>query len=89
MVKLKRPGIIDIMKEDTDTIKELVNFLEWVGIDTGNSSGYVLDESIEYLLGEADYLQEIDNAVEFPKKVGRVLTGSRFRESTKSTRTTK
>ena len=69
VVKLKRPGIIDIMKEDTDTIKEIVNFLEWVGIDTGNSSGYVLDESIEYLLGEADYLQEIDNAVEFRKSM--------------------
>ena len=69
VVKLKRPGIIDIMKEDTDTIKDIVNFLEWIGIDTGNSSGYVLDESIEYLLGEADYLQEIENAIEFRKSM--------------------
>ena len=69
VVKLKRPGILDIMKEDTDTIKDIVNFLEWIGIDTGNSSGYVLDESIEYLLGEADYLQEIENAIEFRKSM--------------------
>jgi predicted unusual protein kinase regulating ubiquinone biosynthesis (AarF/ABC1/UbiB family) len=69
VVKLKRPGILDIMKEDTDTIRNIVHFLERVGIDTGNSSGYVLDESIDYLLGEADYQQEIDNAIEFRKSM--------------------
>ena len=69
VVKLKRPGILDIMKEDTDTIREIVHLLERVGIDTGNSSGYVLDESIEYLLGEADYQQEIDNAIKFRKSM--------------------
>src|SRR6056300_1267426 len=69
VVKLKRPGILDIMKEATDTIRNIVHFLERVGIDTGNSSGYVLDESIEYLLGEADYQQEIDNAIEFMKSM--------------------
>jgi predicted unusual protein kinase regulating ubiquinone biosynthesis (AarF/ABC1/UbiB family) len=69
VVKLKRPGILDIMKEDTDTIRNIVHFLERIGIDTGNSSGYVLDESIEYLLGEADYQQEIDNAIEFRKSM--------------------
>ena len=53
VVKIKRPGILDIMKEDTDTIRGIVQFLERIGIDTGNSSGLVLDESIEYLLGEA------------------------------------
>ena len=67
VVKLKRPGILDIMKEDTDTLREIGHFLDRVGIDPGNSSGYVLDESIEYLLGEADYQQEIDNAIKFRK----------------------
>lgn len=69
IVKIKRPGILDIMKEDTDNIRTIVHFLERVGIDTGNSSGYVLDESIQYLLGEADYLQEIDNAIKFKKSM--------------------
>lgn len=69
IVKVKRPGILDIMKEDTDNIRTIVHFLERVGIDTGNSSGYVLDESIQYLLGEADYLQEIDNAIKFKKSM--------------------
>ena len=55
VVKLKRPGILETMKEDTDTIRDIVHFLERIGIDTGNGSGYVLDESIQYLLGEADY----------------------------------
>src|SRR5210317_982209 len=72
VVKLKRPGILDIMKEDTDTIRDIVHFLERVGIDTGNSSGSVLDESIEYLLGEADYQQEIDNAIKFRKSMKEV-----------------
>ena len=67
VVKIKRPGILDIMKEDTDNIREIVQFLEYVGIDTGNSSGRVLNESIEYLLGEADYNQEINNATKFRK----------------------
>ena len=69
VVKIKRPGILDIMKEDTDNIRTIVEFLERIGIDTGNSSGYVLNESIEYLLGEADYHQEIDNAIKFRKSM--------------------
>ena len=47
VVKKKRPGILDIVKEDTDNIREIVQFLEYVGIDKGNSSGRVLNESIE------------------------------------------
>jgi predicted unusual protein kinase regulating ubiquinone biosynthesis (AarF/ABC1/UbiB family) len=69
VVKVKRPGIFNIMKEDTDTIRGIVQFLERIGIDTGNSSGLVLDESIEYLLGEADYKQEINNAIKFRKSM--------------------
>ena len=65
VVKVKRPNILDTMKSDTDNIKEIVYFLERVGIDTGNGSGIVLDESIKYLLGEADYIQEIENAKRF------------------------
>ena len=69
VVKVKRPGILSLMKEDTDTIRGIVQFLERIGIDTGNSSGLVLDESIEYLLGEADYKQEINNAIKFRKSM--------------------
>lgn len=65
IVKVKRPNIYETMKSDTDNIRDIVHFLERVGIDTGNSSGIVLDESIAYLLGEADYMQEIENAQRF------------------------
>ena len=57
-MKVKRPGIYDIMKEDTDNIVKIVEFLERVGIDTGTCSSYVLNESIEYLLIESDYRRE-------------------------------
>jgi ubiquinone biosynthesis protein len=69
IVKVKRPDIYNIMKNDTDNVREIVRILEKLGVDTGNSSEYVLNESIEYLLGEADYTQEIDNAVRFRKNM--------------------
>ena len=67
IVKVKRPDIYNIMKSDTDNIREIVRFLETVGVDTGNSSEFVLNESIQYLLGESDYRQEIENAIRFRK----------------------
>ena len=69
IVKVKRPNIYDIMKTDTDNIRDIVRFLEKVGVDTGNSSEFVLNESIEYLLGESDYRQEMDNAIRFRKNM--------------------
>tara|TARA_B000000477_G_C6095474_1_gene229671 strand:- start:4073 stop:5566 length:1494 start_codon:yes stop_codon:yes gene_type:complete len=69
IVKVKRPNIYETMKVDTDNVREIVRFLEKVGVDTGNSSEFVLNESIEYLLGESDYKQEIDNAVRFRKSM--------------------
>ena len=69
IVKVKRPNIYDIMKTDTDNIRDIVRFLEKVGVDTGNSSEFVLNESIEYLLGEADYHREMDNAIRFRKNM--------------------
>jgi predicted unusual protein kinase regulating ubiquinone biosynthesis (AarF/ABC1/UbiB family) len=62
VVKIKRPDIYDIMKRDTDNIIDVVNFLEKIGIDTGATSGKVLEESIEYLLSESDYEKEMYNA---------------------------
>ena len=69
IVKVKRPDIYNIMKSDTDNIRDIVRFLEKIGVDTGNSSEYVLDESINYLLGEANYEQEIENAERFRKNM--------------------
>ena len=55
VVKLRRPDIFETMKYDTDNVLEIVNFLEKIGIDTGTSPGYALNESIEYLLSETNY----------------------------------
>lgn len=67
VVKLKRPGIYDTMKSDTNTVRKILKFFQSIGIDTGNSSDFVLNDSIEYLLGEADYNQEVENAIMFRK----------------------
>lgn len=69
IVKVKRPDIYETMKEDTDNVREIVRFLERLGIETGNSSEFVLNESIDYLLGETNYQREIDNAIQFRKSM--------------------
>jgi predicted unusual protein kinase regulating ubiquinone biosynthesis (AarF/ABC1/UbiB family) len=65
VVKLKRPGIYETMKSDTNTVRKILKFFQSIGVDTGNSSDFVLNDSIEYLLGEADYRQEVKNAIMF------------------------
>ena len=67
VVKLKRPGIYDIMQTDTENVKKILDFIQSIGIDTGSSSNFVLNDSIEYLLGEANYRQEVENAIKFRK----------------------
>lgn len=65
IVKVRRPNIRSIMKHDTDNIKDVVYFLERIGIDTGTGKGYILDETIESLLDETDYLKELESAKKF------------------------
>lgn len=67
VVKLKRPGIYETMESDTNTVKNILKFFQNIGVDTGNSSEFVLNDSIEYLLGETDYKQEVENAIMFKK----------------------
>ena len=69
VVKLKRPGIYDTMQSDTETLKQILKIVQSLGIDTGNSSDFVLNDSIKYLLGEADYIQEVDNAIKFKRSL--------------------
>jgi predicted unusual protein kinase regulating ubiquinone biosynthesis (AarF/ABC1/UbiB family) len=53
------------MESDTDTVRKILQFFQTIGVDTGNSSDFVLNDSIQYLLGEADYVQEVNNAIKF------------------------
>jgi predicted unusual protein kinase regulating ubiquinone biosynthesis (AarF/ABC1/UbiB family) len=72
VVKLKRPGIYETMESDTNTVRKILKFFQMIGVDTGNSSDFVLNDSIQYLLGEADYRQEVDNAIKFRKSLRNV-----------------
>jgi len=69
VVKLKRPGIYDIMKSDTNNVKKILDFIQSIGVDTGSSSNFVLNDSIDYLLGEADYRREVENAIKFKRSL--------------------
>src|SRR5210317_770552 len=72
IVKVKRPDIYNIMKSDMDNVRDIVALLERVGIDTGTGTGYVLDESIDNLLGETDYRKEVQNAILFKHNFRKV-----------------
>lgn len=72
IVKRKRPGVSERMETDCQNIRDIVHFLETVGVDTGTGNNLVLDESIKNLLLEADYINEIENAVKFRKNFKKV-----------------
>ena len=65
IVKVKRPNIKEIMTNDTNDIKDIVNFLERINIDTGTGNGVILDEAIDNLIIETDYVKEKENAIQF------------------------
>ncbi len=66
VVKIRRPGVLDQMQIDTANVVEFIGFLSAIGVDTGMGRDmYVLRESVENLLRECDYANEIENAVRF------------------------
>ena len=72
IVKVRRPDIYETMKFDTDTLMDIVAFLERVGFDTGTGTSNVLQESVDYLLSETDYGLETRNAMMFRDAMGDV-----------------
>lgn len=72
IVKRKRPGVSELMRKDCANVKDVVQFLEMIGVDTGTGNNLVLDESIENLLLEADYNNEIQNAIKFRRNFKKV-----------------
>ena len=69
-VKIQRPGIRGIITEDVNTINEIITFLDFIGLSTGQSSKDVFLEAKEKLFEELDYLLEADNAILFRKMLG-------------------
>jgi predicted unusual protein kinase regulating ubiquinone biosynthesis (AarF/ABC1/UbiB family) len=67
IVKVKRPGIKELIESDTKNISDILNFLNVVGISTGPSTKKILEDAKTYILDEVDYLKEGHNAVKFRK----------------------
>jgi predicted unusual protein kinase regulating ubiquinone biosynthesis (AarF/ABC1/UbiB family) len=67
IVKVKRPGIKELIESDTQNISDILNFLNLVGISTGPSTKKILEDAKEYILDEVDYIKEGHNAVKFQK----------------------
>ena len=54
IVKVKRPGIKELIESDTQNISDILNFLNLVGISTGPSTKKILEDAKEYILDEVD-----------------------------------
>lgn len=64
-VKIQRPGIKELIKEDINTILQILDFLELIGASTGQSAKLVFFEAKEKLFDELDYSLEAKNAILF------------------------
>ena len=67
IVKVKRPGIKELVESDTQNISDILNFLNLIGISTGPSTKKILEDAKTYILDEIDYINEGHNAVKFKK----------------------
>jgi len=66
-VKIQRPNIKEIIEDDFETIENIIDLLEGIGISTGTASKYVFQESKRNLFNELDYINEAKNATRFRK----------------------
>lgn len=67
IIKVKRPGIKELIESDTKNISDILNFLNVVGISTGPSTKKILEDAKTYILDEVDYIKEGHNALKFRK----------------------
>lgn len=67
IVKVKRPGIKELIESDTRNISDILSFLNLIGISTGPSTKKILEDAKMYILEEIDYIKEGNNAVKFRK----------------------
>tara|TARA_B110000977_G_C11085910_1_gene494701 strand:+ start:5105 stop:5695 length:591 start_codon:yes stop_codon:yes gene_type:complete len=50
IIKVKRPGIKELIDSDTKNISDILNFLNIIGISTGPSAKTILDDAKVYIL---------------------------------------
>ena len=67
IIKVKRPGIKELIESDTKNISDILNFLNLIGISTGPSTKKILEDAKQYILDEVDYIKEGHNALKFKK----------------------
>ena len=67
VIKVKRPGIKELIESDTKNISDILNFLNLIGISTGPSTKKILEDAKMYILDEIDYIKEGNNATKFRK----------------------
>ena len=67
IIKVKRPGIKELIESDTKNISDILNFLNIIGISTGPSTKKILEDAKTYILDEVDYIKEGNNALKFKK----------------------
>ena len=67
IIKVKRPGIKELIESDTRNITDILNFLNLIGLSTGPSTKQILEDAKTYILDEVDYIKEGNNALKFKK----------------------
>ena len=67
VVKVRRPGIKEIIDSDTQNISDILSFLNLIGYQTGPNTERLLNEAKEYILGEINYENEAMNSLKFAK----------------------
>ena len=65
VVKVQRPGILNIVETDVNNIIDVLTVLDILGIDTGPSAKDIFIEATVYLYKELDYINEANNAMRF------------------------
>ena len=65
VIKVQRPNIRDIVDRDIKNILDVLTFLDFVGVNTGNGSKKIFEEAVVYLYNELDYEIEARNAITF------------------------
>lgn len=68
VIKVKRPGISDMIQNDTSNIAEILNVISLTGVaPEGASTKQILKDATKYVVEETDYKNEVVNALKMRK----------------------
>jgi predicted unusual protein kinase regulating ubiquinone biosynthesis (AarF/ABC1/UbiB family) len=75
VVKIKRPNIEHVIKDDFDFLKSLCNVLSVLRLPNAEHSVNLLGEIEESLLSELDFIKEANNMYDFHEMYSSIYTG--------------